>query len=83
MIALVGCSQVGNSSELVGRYEVDHANGVETLELHADGTYLQLELPRHRNTAPDTTTCRQEPQVNLPLNPTTTRNDPGFTNNQR
>jgi hypothetical protein len=36
---LLGCSKVNNSSEIVGKYEAHHQNGVETLELRSDGTY--------------------------------------------
>jgi len=37
---VLGCTKVTNSSELVGKYEAHHRNGVETLELRADGTYV-------------------------------------------
>ncbi len=35
-----GCSKAVTRSRLVSTYEAEHENGIETLELRADGTYL-------------------------------------------
>jgi hypothetical protein len=39
LVALLGCSKVTDRSQVIGTYEAHHQNGVETLQLRADGTY--------------------------------------------
>ena|ERR1700734_3762943 len=41
ILALFGCSKKVERSEVPGNYQTDHQNGVETIELMADGTYTQ------------------------------------------
>ena len=42
---LLGCSNVTGSSQVIDTYEAHHQNGVETLELHSDGTYAHHFKP--------------------------------------
>lgn len=58
---LIGCSKVSNSSELVGKYEAHHENGVETLELHADGTYTHNFKPWSGKEAQYSSTWKLDP----------------------
>jgi hypothetical protein len=58
---LSGCSKVTSSSELVGKYEAHHENGVETLELHANGTYTHNFKPLSGKEALYSSTWRLDP----------------------
>ncbi len=40
LVLLLGCSKVTDSSQVIGTYEAHHQNGVETLQLRPDGTYI-------------------------------------------
>ncbi len=37
---VAGCSKITDSSQIVGVYHAGHSDGVETIELRADGTYI-------------------------------------------
>jgi hypothetical protein len=39
--ALSGCSKKVERSQVLGDYQTEHQNGIETIELRADGTYTQ------------------------------------------
>jgi hypothetical protein len=38
-VMVAGCSKISDGSQLVGVYQARHPDGVETIELRADGTY--------------------------------------------
>ena len=40
LLFFFGCSKVTDSSQVIGTYEAHHQNGVETLQLRPDGTYI-------------------------------------------
>jgi hypothetical protein len=40
-LALFGCSKKVERSQVLGDYQAEHQNGVETIELRPDGTYTQ------------------------------------------
>ena len=56
-----GCSNAISRSELVGKYEAHHENGLEVLELRADGTYTHRFQPVSGNESQYSSNWRLEP----------------------
>jgi hypothetical protein len=61
LVALFGCSKKVERSQVLGEYEVEHQNGVETIELRSNGTYTQIFKRKDGTEATVTDTWDFEP----------------------